>query len=103
MNGLMLVGAWSQAAEQTVLFVVRAGGEINRVGQTSISAIADFEGPQPVDDERLPVGVAHLVNKRAAGRIEGVDVAVAEISDPQLVRQWTEIRRRHVRHAPGRL
>src|SRR5262249_44447021 len=92
----------SQATEQTVLFVVRASGEINRVGQPSIAAVANSEGPQPVDDDRLPVGVAHLVKKLATLRIEGIDVAVAEISDPQLARQGTEISRRDC-HAPGRV
>src|SRR6516164_10544887 len=91
-----------QAAEQTVRLAVRAGGEIKRVGQPSIAAVANLECPQPVDDDRLPVGVAHLVKKLAAIKIEGVDVAVAEISDPQGASQRTETNRR-LRHAPGRV
>src|SRR5262245_38374184 len=50
----------------------------------------------------FPLGSRTFVNKRAAVGIEGVDLAVAEISDPQRVPQCTETRR-HVRHAPGRL
>src|SRR5262245_33475721 len=62
-----------QAAEHTVRLAVRASGEIKRVGQPSIAAVANFEGPQPVDDDRLPMWVAHLVKKLAAIKIEGVD------------------------------
>src|SRR5262245_29073891 len=99
-NGLMLVG--TQAAEQAVLLVVRAGGEINRVGPSSIAAVANLEGPQPVDDDRLALGVAHLAQRLPAAKIEGVDIAVAEISDPQGAGQVTEISRRDC-HTPGRV
>ncbi len=84
-----------QAAEQTVRLAVRAGGEIKRVGRPSIVVVAaELEGPQPVDEDRLPLGVAHLAKKLAAVRIEGVDMTVAEISDPQGAAQFTETSRR---------
>src|SRR5262249_11668125 len=93
----------SQAPQQTVLLVVRAGGEIKLAGIPSIAAVANDETPQPVDDDRLPrFRVAHLLNKRAAGRIEDVDMPLAEISDPQRARQCPETSRCY-RHAPGRL
>src|SRR6516162_3035417 len=73
-----------QAAEQTVRLAVHARGEIKRVGRPSIVEVAaERDGPQPVDENRLPLGVAHLAKKLAAVRIEGVDMTVAEISDPQ--------------------
>src|SRR5215469_9643639 len=73
-----------QAAEQTVRLAVRAGGEIKRVGRPSTVVVAaKRDGPQPVNKDRLPLGVAHLAKKPAALRIEGVDMTVAEISDPQ--------------------
>ena len=73
-----------QAAEQTVRLAVHAGGEIKRVGRPSIAVVAaEPDGPQPVDENRLPLGVAHLAKKLAAVTIEGVDMTVAEISDPQ--------------------
>src|SRR6202140_4231180 len=99
-NGLMSVGI--QAAEQTVLLAVRAGGEIKRIGRPSIAAVAEHDGPQPLDEDRLPLGVAHLAKKPAAVRIEGVDMAVAEISDQDGAAQFTEITRREC-HAPGRV
>ena len=91
-----------QAAEQTIRLIVRAGGEIKRVGQTSIAAVAESDGPQPIDDERLPLGGAHLVEKLAGLQIECVDMAVAEIPDPQSAAQCTEASRRE-RHAPWRV
>ena len=84
-----------QAAEQTVRLAVRAGGEIKRVGRPSIAVVAaERDGPQPVDEDRLPLGVAHLAKKLARLRIEGVDMTVAEISDPQGAAQFTETSRR---------
>ena len=80
------MSAGIQAAEQTVRLAVRPGGEIKRVGRPSIAvggAAAERDGPQPVDEDRLSLGVAHLAKKLAALRIEGVDMTVAEISDPQ--------------------
>src|SRR5437870_511918 len=91
-----------QAAEQTIRLIVRAGGEIKRVGQPPIFAVAEPDGPQPVDDDRLALGVAHLPKRLAARKIEGVDLAVAEISDPQGAAEVTEFRRRDC-HAPGRV
>ena len=80
-----------QAAEQTVRLAVRAGGEIKRVGRPSIAVVAaEPDGPQPVDEDRLPFGVAHLAKKLAALRIEGVDMTVSKISDPQGAAQFTE-------------
>src|SRR5262249_45102507 len=49
---------------------------------------------RPADEDRLPIGVAHLAKKLAALRIEGVDMTVAEISDPQGAAQFTETSRR---------
>src|SRR6516162_7608017 len=69
-----------QAAKQAVRLVIRAGGEIKRVRSPSRAAVAEPDGPQPVDENRLPLAIAHLVNKLAALKIVGVDVAVAEVS-----------------------
>src|SRR6516165_3965127 len=80
-----------QAAEQTVRLAVRAGGEIKRVGRPSTVVVAaEPDGPQPVDEDRLPLGVAHLAKELAALRIESADMTVAEISDPQGAAQFTE-------------
>src|SRR6516162_3152275 len=89
------LSAGIQAAEQTVRLAVRAGGEIKRVGRPSTVVVAaERDGPQPVDENRLPLGVAHLAKKLAGVRIEGVDMTVAKISDPQGAAQFTKTCRR---------
>src|SRR6266849_121876 len=70
--------------EQTIMLAIRAGGEKNRVG-AKISAAADVtadtKAPQSIDDDCLPVRIAHFVDKLPGRRIVGVDMTVAEISD----------------------
>jgi hypothetical protein len=55
-----------------VCFAVRASGEIDLIDIASDRAIADAKAPEPVNDERLTVGIAHPVDKLAGVRIEGV-------------------------------
>ena len=57
-DGSLFVG--SEAAEQTIGLVVRTGGEVEHI---PVAAIAEHDRPQPVDDDRLAVGIAHLVRK----------------------------------------
>src|SRR5437870_10846440 len=74
-----------QAAEQTVRLAIRAGGEIKRVGRPSIVVVAaEPDGPQPVDEDRLPLGVAHLAKKLAALRIEGVEAKTRIVSKARI-------------------
>ena len=56
-------GARCDGTEQTVLLAIRASGEIHRIGLTTIAAVADTKAPQSVDDNRLSMGTAHLVDK----------------------------------------
>jgi hypothetical protein len=46
--------------------------------------------------------VAHRVDKLAGGWIVGVDVSVTEVSNQQLIGEWTETRGRES-HAPRRI
>ena len=62
-------------------FAIQASGEIHLMKIASISTIADAKGPEPVKDDRLTVEIAHLAEKLAGPRIEGVDMAVSEIAD----------------------
>ena len=87
------------------MLAIRAGGEKNRVGakiSAAGSVAANTKAPQPVDDDCLPLGVAHLVDKLASSRIVGVDVTVTEVSNQQLIAECPEIRGREG-HSPGRI
>src|SRR5580704_3406827 len=83
-SGIPSSRARCNGAEQTVLLAIRAGGEKHFVG-TKITAgsvaAANTKAPQPVDDDCLPVGVSHLVDKLAGSRIVGVDLAVTEVAN----------------------
>jgi hypothetical protein len=58
-----------------------SGQRLHLIKIASTSAVADAKGPEPVNDERLTVGIAHLAEKLAGPRIEGVDMTVSEIAD----------------------
>ena len=88
----MLVGR--QAAEQTVRLAVGASRKVQRVDGSAISAVAEPDGPQSVDNDRLRVRLAHLADKFAAVRVEGIDLTIAKISDPQRTAQFAKIGRR---------
>ena len=60
-----------------------AGGEVHRVGVAAAAAVADLQRPQPVDLDRLAVGVLQLSQEAAGGGVEGVDAAVAEVAHQQ--------------------
>src|SRR6516165_11638956 len=80
----------AQGAEQAVRFVVRAGGEIKRCCTPSTAAIAEFEGPQPINNHRLSVGFVQRNGDAAGVWIERIDLAVTEIPDQQLAAEFTE-------------
>src|SRR5215472_13477335 len=99
-RGLMLLGR--QAAEQTVGLAIGAGRKVQCVDGSAIAAVAEPEGPQSVDNDRLRVRLAHLADKFAVVGIEGIDLTIAKISDPQRTAQFAEIGRCE-RHTPGRV
>ena len=70
--------------------MVWAGSEVDPGACPSIAAVVNFEGPRTVNNQLFIVGIAHLRNKLAAVRIVCVDMAIAEIPDPQCVRQSTK-------------
>ena len=59
---------------------IEAGGEVDGVGVAAVAAVADLQRPQPVDLNRLAVGVLQLAQEVAGGGVEGVDAAVAEVA-----------------------
>ena len=94
----------AESAEQAVRFSVRAGGEIKRL--LSPAVIAEFEGPQPINNHRLSVGFVQRNGGAAGHWIERIDLAVTEIPDQQLAAEFTEgcwRARRRERQAPGRV
>src|SRR5262249_29869533 len=72
---------WGEAAEEAVLLAVRIGGEVDRAGFTAGASVADLQGPQPVDQDPLSLGIDDLADELARVGIKGVDAAVAEIAD----------------------
>src|SRR6266540_6631560 len=76
------------------------GSQTNRqFAVTTAAAVAEHDRPQPVDGDRLPVRIAHLVNKFTGRGIERVDVAVTEIADQEVAVELTEPGRSEC-HAP---
>src|SRR5262249_58419475 len=78
--------SWARCngTEQTVLLAIGAGGEKDRVGakiSTAADVTADTDAPQSIDDDCLPMRIAHFVDKFPGRRIVGVDMTVTEISD----------------------
>src|SRR5713226_7854367 len=103
-GGSALTSSWvrREAAEEAVGLIVWTGGEVDLVGVAAIAAVADPEGPQPVDDNRLPVGTAQLVEELTSRGIEHVDVTIAEIADQYIAGELAKTGRSQ-RHAPRRI
>ena len=55
----VMSGVRAQRAEQAVRFVVRAGVEIERLARPSIAVVAEQEGPQPINNDRLSGGIVN--------------------------------------------
>src|SRR5260370_39855000 len=91
-----------EAAEEAVLLTVRTGSEVDCIGVTASAPIADPQAPQPVDHDRLSVGIGQLAEEIAGAGVERVDVAVAEIADQYVAAKPAEARRSQ-RHAPRRI
>src|SRR6266487_2404109 len=96
----------SDRAEESVLLVVRARGEEQRVRRAvGRRAVSELQGPESVDCKPVSVGRAERT-----GQLEGpvrlflvrVDVAVPEVSDEQVAAEEAEARRGH-RNAPRRV
>src|SRR5262249_34123597 len=90
--------------------VIRASGEIQRIGVTTfpVVVIADFKGPQAVDDNGLPLesrrrlAIVHRTDERAGRRVEAIDTTISEIPDQQGIGELPEALRRHG-HPPRRI
>src|SRR6266851_587899 len=90
-------------AKQAVGVVVRTGGKEELIGLAAIAAVAELDGPELVDDDRLAGGIAQGAEERAGAGIERVDAAVGNVvGDEQRVAERAKIGGSH-RQTPGRM
>src|SRR5947209_5289327 len=82
--------------------MVEPGGEEQRVRACAGCRRSEAEPPEPVDCDWAAAGTAELALERAACRVVGVDVAVAEVADEDVAAEGAEGRRRE-RDRPGRV
>ena len=80
-------GIRGQAAEQALCLILHAGGKIERVGTSSLAAIAGSNGPQIPDRDRLSVRAVELALEVIVLEVESINRAVTEISDQQITGQ----------------
>src|SRR5215813_2681697 len=85
--------------ERSVLLIIRAGREVELVGITAHAAISEHQGPQTLDLDCSPPAVLQLSAKRSASGIERVDLAIAEITNQEMVAERAESGRR-ANHSP---
>src|SRR5262249_36615299 len=72
------------------------------VGWSSIGrAVAELQRPETIDGERVTLRVHELAQEITAG-IEGIDAAIAEVSNQYVAGELAKIRRR-LSQAPGRV
>src|SRR2546427_10137031 len=83
-------------AQQAVGLVVRAGCEEQGVGRAIVrGSVAELQGPEAVDRQRLPARVPQLstvLEPSVRHFLVGVDLAVAEVSYEQIAAEATEVR-----------
>lgn len=96
----VVVGLFERnCAEQAMLLIVWAGGEIERVRVTD-TIVAEDQGPQARVGDYLSIGILELSNEVSGCRVECVDGAVAEVSDQNVIAERAEIGAGS-RNAPG--
>ncbi len=95
-------GTQIDAAVQAVGFVVGAGRKEQGVVRLVVCVIAESDAPEPRSRNRRIAGVADGAERCAGGRVIGIDLAVAEITDQQRIAERAEIRRRE-RNSPRRI
>src|SRR5438128_2933702 len=74
-----------------MLFVGDARGEVDSGGVAASGAVADLQAPEPIDLDGLTVRVLERAEEIAGCRIEGVDLAIAEIAYQQTAGQAAEV------------
>src|SRR5437016_6059239 len=82
--------------------VTDAGGEIYGMRMAVRTVIAGDQRPQIVDLDRMAGAGAEHADQLASVRVEGVDMAIAEIADQEIAGEAPEALRRD-RQPPGRI
>src|SRR5260370_27523728 len=75
-------GGYDDLSEQPVGLAVGPGGEDQFAGFGGVP-VAEPEGPQAVDDDRVAARPAQLAQMGAGAGVVGVDVPVTEVADQQ--------------------
>jgi hypothetical protein len=96
------VGSGGKGPEQSMLFAVQPGSEIDAVGVGIGAAVARHEGPQAVDLDGFTVSPIQLAKVLVGMRVEYINGAVAEIPDKEVIAEFAEAGWRD-RESPGRI
>ena len=78
-------------SEKSVLFVIDAGGEIQRVGQSGSTIIGKRERPKSIDGQYGIVWVLHEAHELVGEAVKRGDPPAAEIADKNGVAELTKI------------
>src|SRR5271157_1691632 len=98
-----------EAAEESVPLVVESGVEEQGVGASRAVAVAEGEAPEPLcirallaagEHQGMTLSVRELAEEGTSGRVEGADMAVAEIAHENVFAESAEVRRR-LNDSPG--
>src|SRR5437868_1409915 len=92
---------WSQCAEQAVLLVDQAGGEVQDL-RTGFQAAAEDQGPQRAETDFLPIRVLHKFNELARLKFPCGDLSVPEVPYQYVIAELPEVVRRQD-NAPRRI
>src|SRR5262249_6748351 len=84
-----------QRAEQSMTLAKEAGREVDLVCIAAALAVADLEGPQSIDLDRLTVWVVEFRQERTGRGVVCMDVAIAEVAHQERSGQRTKTRRRN--------
>jgi len=63
----------------------QAGGKVDGIGVTAGTVVSSDKSPEIPDYDRVAVAVGQGTDEEVSVRVEGIDLAVAKISDQQVV------------------
>lgn len=85
-----------QAAEQSLHFVLKAGGKVDRVGITGTSVVAGNQLPQVGDHDWMPTSVGQLSGEFVIMlQVERINGAIPEVADEKITGECAEARWRN--------
>src|SRR5438105_11753142 len=85
---------WRDGAVNTMILVIRSGGEEQRVRRLIVEAIAERHAPKTIELQCAMVRAFELTFELASRRVERIDRTVTEIADQDVVGEFPERRRR---------